>query len=106
MERKAMATMSASRVLSRLSACSPSLALKLNKKAISPTISPFKSSSQSQVSVSARRISMMSRLPVELSSLGSMMPLHSAIASARLISILSMESQSWGMIPQGISMPL
>ncbi|KAF8393385.1 hypothetical protein HHK36_021628 [Tetracentron sinense] len=90
--------MSASTVLSRLSARVPSLSLKLHKKAISPKVSPFKLSSESQVSVSERRISGISRLPLEL---GSMMPLHSAIASARLKSILSMESQSWGMIPQG-----
>lgn len=42
------------------------------------------------------------RLPVEVRCLVSMMPLHSAIASARLRSILSAESQSWGLIPQGI----
>lgn len=41
------------------------------------------------------------RLPSELGSVGSMMPLHSAVASARLISSLSIESQSWGLVPQG-----
>lgn len=38
------------------------------------------------------------RLPKELSSV---MPLYSAIASARLISNLAMESQSWGLVPNG-----
>ena len=38
-----------------------------------------------------------------MSCLISMMPLHSAIASARLTSVLSVESQSWGLIPQGES---
>lgn len=42
------------------------------------------------------------RLPLELSSQGSLMPLHSAIASARLISSLSIESQRWGLVPQGM----
>lgn len=45
----------------------------------------------------------LNRLPVELSSCLSMFPLHSAIASARLISSLSVESKSWGLVPQGLS---
>lgn len=44
------------------------------------------------------------RLPVELSCLISMMPLHSAVASARLRSLLAVESHSWGLIPQGLSL--
>ncbi|OVA20326.1 hypothetical protein BVC80_157g139 [Macleaya cordata] len=96
--------MSASKVLlSRLSSrCSSSLILKLHKKELSSGTPPLKSSlSQSPISDNVKRISRISRLPLELSSLESMMPLHSAIASARLKSILSAESQSWGMIPQG-----
>ena len=46
------------------------------------------------------------RLPVELSCLISMMPLHSAVASARLRSFLAIESQSWGLIPQGFSLTI
>lgn len=30
-----------------------------------------------------------------------MMPLHSAVASSRLRSLLAVESQTWGLIPQG-----
>ncbi|MBA0703332.1 hypothetical protein Golax_015661 [Gossypium laxum] len=30
-----------------------------------------------------------------------MMPLHNAIASARLISSLASESQTWSLVPQG-----
>lgn len=41
------------------------------------------------------------RLPVELGSFGSSMPLHSAVASARLVSSLSIESRGWGLVPQG-----
>ncbi|XP_072982987.1 uncharacterized protein [Typha latifolia] len=54
----------------------------------------------------SRRVSCIQRLPLISASLLSMLPLHTAIASARLRSILSAESQAWGMIPQGISMPL
>ncbi|KAA8534960.1 hypothetical protein F0562_029963 [Nyssa sinensis] len=102
--------MASSTVLSRISSRLQTLAVKLNKRSLSANVSPIKSSSPPQTSASAsasaRRISRMSRLPVELSSLESMMPLHSAIASARLKSSLSIESQSWGLIPQGISQPL
>lgn len=41
------------------------------------------------------------RLPVELSSLESMLPFYSAVASARLVSSLSIESLGWGLVPQG-----
>ncbi|XP_078429002.1 uncharacterized protein LOC144701147 [Wolffia australiana] len=65
------------------------------------------SRSFSEISSKTRRISRsIIRLPAELSCLESMLPLHSAIASARLQSVLSAESQSWGLIPQGLSMPL
>ncbi|XP_059638143.1 protein NUCLEAR FUSION DEFECTIVE 6, mitochondrial-like [Cornus florida] len=96
--------MASSTVLSRLSSRLQHVGIKLNKGSLSADISLMKLSSQS--ASSARRISRMSRLPLELSSVESMMPLHSAIASARLTSSLSIESQSWGLIPQGISMPL
>ncbi|XP_059634956.1 protein NUCLEAR FUSION DEFECTIVE 6, mitochondrial-like [Cornus florida] len=97
--------MASSTVLSRLSSRLKPLALKLNKNASKSanTSSLIKSTSQSRPSISGRRIY---RLPVELSSLESMMPSHSAIASARLRSSLSTDSQCWGLIPQGISLPL
>ncbi|KAK9208081.1 hypothetical protein WN944_000435 [Citrus x changshan-huyou] len=90
--------MAGSSILSRLSSSTrlPSLSLKLraNKSTI-PSISPLKSSSLPQVSSSVKRVS--SRLPVELSCLISMLPSHSAIASARLQSLISTDSQSWGL---------
>ncbi|KAJ0090930.1 hypothetical protein Patl1_12896 [Pistacia atlantica] len=97
--------MAGSGILSRLSSTRlPSFSVKLRtNKSVMSTISPLKSSSQPQVSSSMKGIS---RLPVELSCLMSMMPLHSAVASARLKSFLSTDSQSWGLVPQGISMPL
>ncbi|XVF48534.1 hypothetical protein PTKIN_Ptkin03bG0198400 [Pterospermum kingtungense] len=100
--------MAGSTILSRLSKARLKafpLNLKSNKSVL-PTISPPNSISQSQVASSVKRVSGISRLPVELSCLMSMMPLHSAVASARLRSFLAIESQSWGLIPQGISMPL
>ncbi|PSS01893.1 Protein NUCLEAR FUSION DEFECTIVE 6 like [Actinidia chinensis var. chinensis] len=98
--------MASSTVVSRLSSRLRPMALKLTKPTLSFDVPLLKSVSQSPVSASARRISRSSRLPVELSCLESMMPLHSAIASARLTSSLSIESKCWGLTPQGISMPL
>ncbi|KAL2555201.1 protein NUCLEAR FUSION DEFECTIVE 6 [Forsythia ovata] len=65
--------------------------------------SHLKTVSESSVN---KRFTLVSRLPVELSCVETMIPLHSAIASARLRSCLSIESQKWGLVPQGISMPL
>ncbi|KMZ65596.1 hypothetical protein ZOSMA_317G00120 [Zostera marina] len=42
----------------------------------------------------------------EVRCLVTMMPLHSATASALLISALSPESQIWGRVLSGLSMPL
>ncbi|XP_047337636.1 uncharacterized protein LOC124941369 [Impatiens glandulifera] len=96
--------MSASSFLSRLSPTLRSASSKLNK-CHSFSESPILNSI-SQSSASLRRIPRSSRIPVELSCLMTMLPLHSAIASARLQSMLSLESQCWGLVPQGISMPL
>ncbi|CAA7408710.1 unnamed protein product [Spirodela intermedia] len=89
---------------SRVPCRSLSLTLQSCRRALGGEGSSASPTSRSflQISSQKRRISCNSRLPVELSCLESMMPLHSAIASARLRSILSAESQSWGMIPQGI----
>ncbi|XP_003572411.1 uncharacterized protein LOC100825318 [Brachypodium distachyon] len=54
----------------------------------------------------SRRASCINRLPLVSGTLLSALPLHSAIASARLRSAIAPESQSWGLIPQGNSMPL
>ncbi|PRQ46529.1 hypothetical protein RchiOBHm_Chr2g0090011 [Rosa chinensis] len=95
--------MAYSKVVSRLSSrLHPSFTHKLTKTT-SSELSSLKSSLHFPAPAPVRRIS---RLPLELSSVESMMPLHSAIASARLTSSLSIESQSWGLVPQGISMPL
>ncbi|KAI4377102.1 hypothetical protein MLD38_014788 [Melastoma candidum] len=67
------------------------------------------SSSLSQLPSPARiprSISRVVRLPVELSGAMSLMPLHTAIASSLLRSSLAVESWSWGLVPQGLSMPL
>ncbi|XP_050379155.1 protein NONRESPONDING TO OXYLIPINS 2, mitochondrial [Argentina anserina] len=94
--------MAYSKVVSRLSSrLNPSFTHTLTKTTPSPA--PGLSSLKFPTPAPVRRIS---RLPLELSSVESMLPLHSAIASARLISSLPIDSQSWGLVPQGISMPL
>uniref|UniRef100_A0A0D3CQY6 PRA1 family protein n=1 Tax=Brassica oleracea var. oleracea TaxID=109376 RepID=A0A0D3CQY6_BRAOL len=82
-----------------------SLTQKLSKTNahVSSIPSPLKSSLPSSATP---RINRSTRVPVELSSCVSLFPLHSAIASSRLVSSLSAESMSWGLVPQGISMPL
>ncbi|XP_068653547.1 uncharacterized protein [Aristolochia californica] len=98
---------SSASILARASARAHSLFCRSgSNKMLTPEGSLCRSSSKSQIKLSENKISRISRLPSEVRCLVSMMPLHSAIASARLNSILSAESQSWGMIPQGLSMPL
>ncbi|AEE33203.1 hypothetical protein AT1G55205 [Arabidopsis thaliana] len=94
--------MASSSKICRLSSKIHSLTQKLSKTNvhISSLPSPIKSSSPSSAT---SRINQSFRLPVELSCCLSMLPLHSAIASARLISSLSVESKSWGLVPQGQS---
>ncbi|KAL6634373.1 hypothetical protein ACP70R_027044 [Stipagrostis hirtigluma subsp. patula] len=48
----------------------------------------------------APRPSATHRLPSVCGGLLTLMPLHSAVASARLRSAISPESQSWGLVPQ------
>ncbi|KAF7154453.1 hypothetical protein RHSIM_Rhsim01G0100500 [Rhododendron simsii] len=94
--------MASSTVASRLSSrLRPIALLKLHKGNSLSFDAPLLKSVSPSRSSAARRISRSSRLPVELSCLESMMPLHSAIASARLTSSLPLESSSWGLIPQG-----
>ncbi|CAN6681097.1 unnamed protein product [Malus baccata var. baccata] len=95
--------MASCKVISRLSSRLQPFARNLTKTLPASELSQLKSSFLFPASAPMRRISGLSRLPVEL---GSMMPFHSAVASARLISSLSIDSQSWGLVPQGISMPL
>ncbi|XP_022159141.1 protein NUCLEAR FUSION DEFECTIVE 6, chloroplastic/mitochondrial [Momordica charantia] len=46
------------------------------------------------------------RLPVELSSVQSLMPLHSVTASALFTSLLSLHNNSWGCLSEGFATPL
>ncbi|XP_021739201.1 uncharacterized protein LOC110705607 isoform X2 [Chenopodium quinoa] len=92
--------MSSTAVLSRLST------IRGRCKSIPTIANLFKSTTPSPVSSSTKRIPRISRLPVEASCLLTMLPLHSAIASARLQSVLSVDSQNWCLVPQGMSMPL
>ncbi|KAK7398956.1 hypothetical protein VNO78_10130 [Psophocarpus tetragonolobus] len=82
--------MASSKALGRLSSGLLSLAPKnFTKSSLSLRLNPL--------SLSARRLS---RFPVELGCLQSAMPLHSAVASARLVSSLSIHSLAWGLVPQ------
>ncbi|XP_010465214.1 PREDICTED: uncharacterized protein LOC104745620 [Camelina sativa] len=95
--------MACSRVIGRFASRLKPLCQNLSNKnanVSSSLPSPIKSASPSSATC---RLSRSSRLPVELSS---MIPLHSAIASSRLVSSLSIESKIWGLVPQGLSMPL
>ncbi|XP_062110301.1 protein NUCLEAR FUSION DEFECTIVE 6, mitochondrial [Humulus lupulus] len=47
-----------------------------------------------------------SRLPVELAGLQSLMPLHSATASALSTSLLSLHNNKWGCLSEGFATPL
>ncbi|KAK2439407.1 hypothetical protein P8452_34891 [Trifolium repens] len=95
-----MAT-SSCKVLSRLS-CRLQTLVHNNNNKLTTKQSPFSIKLKPQ-SASVPRVS---RLPVELGCLESMLPLYSAVASARLVSSLSIESLGWCLVPQGISMPL
>ncbi|EOA36362.1 hypothetical protein CARUB_v10010738mg [Capsella rubella] len=97
--------MASSSKVCRLSSKIHSLTQKLTKTNVHVSSLPSPIKTSSPISASTR-FSQSFRLPVELSSCLSMLPLHSAIASARLISSLSVESKNWGLVPQGISMPL
>ncbi|KAJ6957848.1 hypothetical protein NC653_039737 [Populus alba x Populus x berolinensis] len=80
--------MASTKVVSRLSTRLQPFLFKLNKKSLSAELSSLKSSSlPTQVSVPAttRRLSRSSRLPLQLSCVESMLPLHSAVASARCL---------------------
>ncbi|KAM3013070.1 hypothetical protein FF2_025976 [Malus domestica] len=95
--------MASCKVISRLSSRLQPFTRNRTNKSPASELFQLKSSLLSAASAPVRRISGLSRLPVEL---GSMMPLHSTVASARLVSSLSIDSQNWGLVPQGISMPL
>ncbi|KAJ8432395.1 hypothetical protein Cgig2_009997 [Carnegiea gigantea] len=92
--------MSTIRVVSRLST------LRCKFKSNSSVVNLFKSTFSSQASASPNRIPRISnsRLPVETSCLLAMFPLHNAIASAKLQSLLSVDSQSWCLVPQEYEM--
>nr|DAD41282.1 TPA_asm: hypothetical protein HUJ06_015605 [Nelumbo nucifera] len=59
---------------------------------------PFSSVSRTPASAS--------RMVMALGSVESLMPLHSAIASARLKSIIAVDSSCWSWLSQGLALPL
>ncbi|XP_039143600.1 protein NUCLEAR FUSION DEFECTIVE 6, mitochondrial-like [Dioscorea cayenensis subsp. rotundata] len=57
--------------------------------------------------ISRRRLPLnIARLPVELACAQSLMPYHSATASALLNSMLSSKSGNWGWLSEGFATPL
>ncbi|XP_042496184.1 protein NUCLEAR FUSION DEFECTIVE 6, mitochondrial-like [Macadamia integrifolia] len=56
--------------------------------------------------VSRRKLSLFSRLPMELGCAQSLMPLHSVTASALLTSMLSLNGENWGCLSEGFASTL
>ncbi|KAL5552894.1 hypothetical protein UlMin_040295 [Ulmus minor] len=65
----------------------------------------FASKSNSASRFSVKKLNF-SRLPVELASLQSLMPLHSVTASALSTSLLSLQNDKWGCLSEGFATPL
>ncbi|CAN0908469.1 Protein NONRESPONDING TO OXYLIPINS 2, mitochondrial [Linum grandiflorum] len=83
---------------SSLSSIKSALRSNASKSAFSRSATP--SSSSSSAAPSVRRFSI-SRMPSELGCAASMLPLHSAVATARLTSCLSTTSRSSRALSQG-----
>ncbi|KAK4728497.1 hypothetical protein R3W88_021485 [Solanum pinnatisectum] len=96
-----------SRIINKASISSIRSAIKLNSQSASST-SSFSSFSASTRSASSplRRLSL-SRIPSELGGVQSMLPLHNAVATARMTSCLSSTSRSCRALSQelGLSVP-
>ncbi|KAG0463883.1 hypothetical protein HPP92_019504 [Vanilla planifolia] len=74
-----------------------------------PFSAGFRRNASCLVSSSTRRLlltSNISRLPVELSCMQSLMPFHSVTASALLNSMLSLKPGSWAWLSEGYATPL
>ncbi|XP_043704886.1 protein NUCLEAR FUSION DEFECTIVE 6, mitochondrial-like [Telopea speciosissima] len=56
--------------------------------------------------VSRHKLSVFSRLPMELGCAQSLMPLHSVTASALFTSMLSLKGGNWGWLSEGFATPL
>ncbi|GKV22870.1 hypothetical protein SLEP1_g32688 [Rubroshorea leprosula] len=82
------------------SSCSSSLTSPASKLA---GITPPKPTAASRFAL--RKLTS-SRLPVELGGMLSLVPLHSATASALFTSLLSLHNQSWGCLSEGFATPL
>ncbi|RZS05639.1 hypothetical protein BHM03_00036181 [Ensete ventricosum] len=92
---------------SRASIRAISVSLRSSKSSVhEPQLSTPSSCLRSPVASSKRRGCCAPRLPALSSSccLASMLPLHAAVASARLNSLLSAEPQSWGWVSQGTTL--
>ncbi|KAK8626817.1 hypothetical protein V6N13_134447 [Hibiscus sabdariffa] len=83
-----------------------SRSLSVRPKALTlKNLSP-KSISSPSSSPSTRALPCASRILSALGGVESMMPLHSAIASARLQSSIAVDSSCWSWLSQGLATPL
>ncbi|KAL9246500.1 hypothetical protein vseg_020027 [Gypsophila vaccaria] len=71
-----------------------------------PAFSPSNKPTTSSSHFSPHRLFTSSSLPVELRCVQSLLPLHSANASALFTSLLSLHAQSWGALSEGFATPL
>ncbi|KAG6598206.1 protein NUCLEAR FUSION DEFECTIVE 6, chloroplastic/mitochondrial [Cucurbita moschata] len=94
---------SARTLLQRSSSSPPSASHLVSKPTMSAPLPSAKPSASSRFSVPKLTNF---RLPVELSSVQSLMPLHSATASALFTSLLSLHNNSWGCLSEGFATPL
>ncbi|PIA62026.1 hypothetical protein AQUCO_00200189v1 [Aquilegia coerulea] len=66
----------------------------------------FASTKPKSIRLSRHKLSFLSRLPKELGAVQSLMPLHSATASALLTSMLSSKVGTWGWLSEEYATPL
>ncbi|KAI3726029.1 hypothetical protein L1987_65826 [Smallanthus sonchifolius] len=78
---------------------------KLQFQSNTTGLSPESSKTFSSIT-SRRNPRLLSRLPVELGSMQSLMPLHSVTASALLKSMFSSKVGQWGSLSEGFATPL
>ncbi|KAK8913601.1 hypothetical protein KSP39_PZI023595 [Platanthera zijinensis] len=98
----AAAVVAARRTLLRCSSVPPRLSTAASPRGCISSSNSLPANYPSRIS---RRVlsSSISRLPVELSSMQSLMPLHSATASALLTSKLSLKPGNWAWLSEGSS---
>ncbi|OWM76058.1 uncharacterized protein LOC116209796 [Punica granatum] len=105
-----MAANCARRTLQFSSASARTLLTRSPPSPSSPVASKLRGLSDAKPGSSSSRLFTpqltLSRLPVELGGVLTMIPLHSVTASALFTSLLSLSSHSWGCLSEGFATPL